>query len=75
MTRTSAAIALSDNNQAARGEDLGVFTTRSAWPILLAFCVLVVLVGALWVPLLLFAGIAAMLLILWRLGAESSRTG
>ncbi|MGB6060151.1 MAG: cytochrome c oxidase subunit 4 [Candidatus Aquilonibacter sp.] len=64
-----------DNNQAARGEDLGVYTTRSAWPILLAFCVLVVLVGALWVPLLLFAGIAAMLLILWRLGAESSRTG
>ncbi|MGB8798444.1 MAG: cytochrome c oxidase subunit 4 [Candidatus Aquilonibacter sp.] len=64
-----------DNNQTARGEDLGVFTTQSAWPILLAFCVLVVLVGALWVPFLLVAGIAAMLLILLRLGAESSRTG
>ncbi len=64
-----------DDNRADRGEDLGVFTTRSAWPILLAFCVLVVLVGALWVPFLLFAGIAAMLLILWRLGGESSRTG
>ena len=65
----------SDSSRAERGEDLGVFTTRSAWPILLAFCVLVVLIGALWIPFLLFAGIAAMLLILWRLGAESNRTG
>ena len=64
----------SASNQVEGGADLGVYTTRSAWPILLAFSVLGVLVGALWVPFLLFAGIAAMLLILWRLGAESSRT-
>jgi hypothetical protein len=63
-----------DDNQAAAGEDLGVYTTTSAWPILLAFSVLVVFVGALWIPFLLFAGIAALLLILSRLGAESSRT-
>jgi hypothetical protein len=59
----------------AAGEDLGIFTTSSAWPILMAFSVLVFLVGAVWVPFLLFAGLAAMLLILWRLAAESNRTG
>ena len=59
----------------AAGEDLGIFTTSSAWPILMAFSVLVFLIGAIWVPFLLFTGLAAMLLILWRLGAESNRTG
>jgi len=59
----------------AAGEDLGIFTTSSVWPILMAFSVLIFLIGAVWVPFLLFAGLAAMLLILWRLGAESNRTG
>jgi len=59
----------------AAGEDLGIFTTSSVWPILMAFSVLIFLIGAIWVPFLLFAGLAAMLLILWRLGAESNRTG
>lgn len=59
----------------AAGEDLGIFTTSSAWPILMAFSVLVFLVGVVWVPFLLFCGLAAMLLILWRLVAESNRAG
>lgn len=59
----------------AAGEDLGVFTTSSAWPILIACSALVMLLGAVWSPFLLYVGIAALLLILWRLGAESARVG
>ena len=59
----------------AAGEDLGIFTTASAWPILIACSALVMLLGAVWSPFLLFVGIAAILLILWRLGAESARVG
>ncbi len=59
----------------AAGEDLGIFTTSSAWPILMAFSVLVFLVGVVWVPLLLIVGLTAMLLIVWRLVAESNRIG
>lgn len=57
----------------AAGEDLGIYTTASSWPILMAFSVLVFLVGVVWIPFLAFAGLAAMLLVLWRLGAESNR--
>ncbi|HEY8296506.1 MAG TPA: cytochrome c oxidase subunit 4 [Candidatus Baltobacteraceae bacterium] len=60
-------------NADAAGEDLGIYTTSSAWPILMAFSVLVFLIGAVWIPFLLAVGLAAMLLVLWRLGAESSR--
>jgi hypothetical protein len=60
-------------NEEVAGEDLGIFTTETAWPILLAFSTLLVLIGVVWVPFLAFAGIVGMLLILWRLGAESSR--
>ena len=59
----------------AAGEDLGIFTTSSVLPICMAFSVLLFLVGAVWVPFLLFAGLAAMLFILWRFAAESNRTG
>ena len=59
----------------AAGEDLGTYTTASAWPILMACAVLVTLLGAIWFPFLLFAGIIAMLFILWRFGAESNRVG
>ena len=55
------------------GEDLGVFTTETPYPILIAFCTLAVLTGALWSPLLGAAGLIGMLLCFWRLGAESSR--
>ena len=55
------------------GEDLGIFTTESAWPILTACCVLATLLGILWSPLVAVAGIACLILTLWRMGAESAR--
>jgi len=55
------------------GEELGIFTTESPYPILIAMATLAVLTGVLWSPLLAFAGLAGMLLCFWRLGAESSR--
>ncbi|HEY1976211.1 MAG TPA: cytochrome c oxidase subunit 4 [Candidatus Baltobacteraceae bacterium] len=57
----------------AAGEALGIFTTHSAWPILVAISSLAMLVGMLWSPLIGFSGLAALLLCLWRLGAESAR--
>lgn len=60
-------------NADVSGEDLGIFTTQTAWPILLAFSTLAFIVGAVWFPLLAFTAFAAILLIIWRLGAESSR--
>ncbi len=59
---------------AASGEDLGIVTKQSAWPIVLAFTVLWSLIGLIWSDFMLFTGVAALLLVLWRLGAESSRT-
>jgi Cytochrome c oxidase subunit IV len=56
------------------GEELGIFTTQSPWPILIAVCTLALLTGALWSPLLAIAGLLGMLLCFWRLGAESART-
>lgn len=55
------------------GEDLGIFTTHSAWPILVAIAALATLAGMLWSPLIGFSGLIALLLCLWRLGAESAR--
>jgi Cytochrome c oxidase subunit IV len=57
----------------AAGEDLGVFTTQSVWPILIALSVLATLIGTLWSPLLLVIGFVAFCLCLWRMGAESAR--
>lgn len=54
-------------------EDLGIFTTHSAWPILIAFSVLFVLVGALWSPLVAGLAILSLGLCLWRMGEESNR--
>lgn len=55
------------------GEDLGIFTTATPYPILIAIAALALLTGILWSPLLGIAGLAGMLLCFWRLGAESSR--
>ncbi len=55
------------------GEDLGIFTTQSAYPILVALSVLFMLLGLLYSPLLAFIAIIGLLLCLWRLGAESAR--
>lgn len=57
------------------GEDVGIFTKESAWPPLLALSILWFLIGVIWSDFMLFTGFAAMLLCLWRLGAESARTG
>jgi hypothetical protein len=61
-------------NADVAGEDLGIYTSSSAYPILMALAVLTFLVGAVWSPFILFTGLLAILLILWRLGAESNRT-
>ena len=63
----------SESREDAAGEDLGIFTTYSAWPILVAVSSLATLVGMLWSPLIGFSGLIALLLCLWRLGAESAR--
>jgi uncharacterized membrane protein YdfJ with MMPL/SSD domain len=65
-----------DPNQSSEevaGDDLGVFTVASPWPILIALCTLATLTGMLWSPLLGVAGLVGMLLCFWRLGAESAR--
>lgn len=59
--------------RAAAGEDVGIFTTYSPWPILVAASSVLTLCGMLWSPLLGFSGFIALLLCLWRLGAESAR--
>jgi Cytochrome c oxidase subunit IV len=60
-------------NEEVAGEDLGIFTTETPYPFLIAVCVLAMLTGALWSPLLGAAGLVGLLLCFWRLGAESSR--
>ncbi|HEX4013939.1 MAG TPA: cytochrome c oxidase subunit 4 [Candidatus Cybelea sp.] len=60
--------------QTAAGDDLGIFTTNSPFPVLIALCTLALFTGLLWSPLLAVAGLAGMLLCFWRLGAESART-
>lgn len=57
------------------GEDVGIFTKESSWPPLLALSILWFLIGLIWSDFMLFTGIVAMLFCLWRLGAESARTG
>ena len=57
----------------AGGEDLGIFTSSSAWPILMAASVAVTLCGTIWSVPLLIAGLAGISLTGWRLGAESAR--
>lgn len=55
------------------GEDIGIYTTRSAYPILLVLSVLFLLLGLLYSPLLAVVAFIALILCLWRLGAESAR--
>ncbi len=58
----------------AAGDDVGVITTESPWPILIAVCTLALFTGILWSPLPAAFGLAGMILCFWRLGAESART-
>lgn len=57
------------------GEDVGIVTKESAWPTALAVSILLFFIGLVWSDFLLVAGIVAILLCLWRLGAESARAG
>jgi hypothetical protein len=59
----------------AAGEDVGIVTKESPWPIVLAFSILWFVIGLLWSDFMIFTGLAAMLLAVWRLGAESARVG
>ena len=60
-------------HQQAAGEDLGIVTKESAWPIVVAFSVLWLLIGMVWSDFMIFTGVAALLIAVWRLGAESAR--
>ena len=62
-----------ESSDRTMGEDLGIFTTETPYPILIAVCTLALMTGMLWSPLLGIAGLVGMLLCFWRLGAESSR--
>jgi hypothetical protein len=57
------------------GEDLGIVTKDTPWPLLLALSILCLFVGIIWSDFLLFTGLGSMLICLWRLGAESARVG
>lgn len=61
-----------DRSESA-GEDLGIFTTHSAYPILIALCILGGLIGIVWSALLAVLCGIGLVLCLWRLGAESAR--
>ncbi len=63
-----------ERNEDVAGEDLGIFTTETPYPILIAVSALAMMTGMLWSPLLGIAGLIGMLLCFWRLGAESART-
>jgi len=58
---------------AGAGEDLGIFTVASVWPLVAAGAVFLMLVGAITSPFIGAVGIGALLVALWRLGAESNR--
>jgi hypothetical protein len=76
VAEREADLAGDDPNETPRddaGEDLGIFTLRSPWPISIAFCSVALLTGMLWSPLLGIAGAIGLLLSVWRLGAESAR--
>lgn len=57
----------------AAGEDLGVFTTHTPWSPLLALSILWFFIGLVWSDFMIFTGAIAILLTIWRLGAESAR--
>ncbi len=56
------------------GDDLGIFTTSSAYPIVIALLALGTLMGVIYSQLLAGLCLMALVVVLWRLGAESART-
>lgn len=63
------------SHKEAAGEDLGIFTKESAWVPVLALSITWFFIGLFWSDFMIFTGLAAMLLCIWRLGAESARVG
>jgi Cytochrome c oxidase subunit IV len=63
------------NQKDRAGEDVGIVTKETPWPPLLAVSILWLFIGLLWSDFMIFTGLAAILLCLWRLGAESARVG
>lgn len=61
------------SNDRVAGEDLGVFTTKSRWPILVAAGAALGLCGLPWSPFMTACGLIIVVLCLWRMGAESAR--
>lgn len=57
----------------AAGEEVAIVTKTSPWPICLAFSILWMLIGVIWSDFMIFSGLVAILLCLWRLASESSR--
>jgi len=55
------------------GDDLGVFTVRSPWPILTAACIALTLGGLLWWPFIFAVALVGLLLCLLFMGFESNR--
>lgn len=55
------------------GEQVTLVTKESPWPICLAFSILWLFIGVIWSDFMIFSGIVAILLCLWRLGGESAR--
>ena len=58
---------------AVAGEDLGVFTTATPLPIIVAFGVALGLLGLLYSPLLAVGSTVLLVWCLWRLGSQSAR--
>jgi hypothetical protein len=76
VAERDAALEGDDPNKPAErlaGETIEVFTTHSPWPICVAACVLAMLTGVIWSPMLCGLGFAGMLYCCYRLGRESSQ--
>lgn len=63
----------SKKHEDVAGEEVGIFTSASPYPILIALCVVFLLAGAVWSPLIGALALVAMIYCFWRLGRESSR--
>lgn len=62
-----------ERHENVAGEEIDIITTASPYPVLVAICVLFLIAGVVWSPLLGALALAALLLCLWQLGRESSR--
>lgn len=59
----------------ARGELVGIFTTKTPLPVLVALCVAFLLFGVVWSPAIAILALAGVLVVFWFLGRESANVG